>query len=98
MPTKTGAFSDADPFDVLGPPEEWRGTGYTQRTSLSPDRDRPRRSFSAGSIDQLWDTSTPRVPGPAGGDPIPPIRDRGGLGFGAIDFGPLGPPQRAPKP
>jgi len=99
MATKTGAFSAANPFDVLGPPEDWRGTGYTRATTLAPDRTRARHGFADGAINSVWDTSSPKVPGPAGGDPVPPIRDRGGMGFsGQINFGPLGRPRGPRKP
>jgi hypothetical protein len=84
-------------FDL--PADDWRGTGYTRSTTLAPDRSRPRRNFSDGAIEAVWDVSHPRTPGPAGGDPLPPIRDRGGMGFsGRIDFGAPGRPQRPRKP
>jgi len=100
MPTKTNepdAAAMMRAFDA--PADDWRGTGYTRATTLAPDRPRPHRNFSAGSVTQEWDVSYPRTPGPAAGDPVPPIRDRGGMGFsGTIDFGILGRPQRTRRP
>ena len=80
-------------------PNDWHGVGYRTRATLAPDRPRPRRNFDAGSVTQEWDVSTPRVPSPETDPSIPPIRDRGGMGFsGRIDFGILGRPQKPGKP
>jgi hypothetical protein len=99
MGTYKGKFSSDDLSGTLGDKQSWHGVGCRIRTTLAPDRPRPRRNFDAGSVTQEWDVDLPRTPGPETDPPLPPIKDRGGMGFsGTLDFGILGRLQRPPKP
>jgi hypothetical protein len=98
MSTYKGAFSSDDLSGSLGDKQDWHGAGYNIRTNLAPDRSRPRRNFSDGAIDRVWDVSRPRTAGPATGAPFAEIHTRGDCAFSSSDMGALGKPTKPGKP
>lgn len=92
MPTKTNT-SDAEAMRALGgkPTLDIGRQNYSRRTSL-PATDK-RRNFSAGSVKEDWDVTTPCTPVAELGDMVPPDENLAGRGTGAFSksgFGILG--------